>query len=121
MKLLKLASLLAVTALLTACISHYFVDGDVRLQIGNSTERYTLERFSVIDSLGSELVWIEEEILPGEKSKVHTGYYVGTFRVKLVYELEGSEADTVFRKNFDGGSTFMKVSESDSGLVFKLK
>lgn len=121
MKLLKIAFLLAVAALLSACISHYFVDGDVRLQIGNSTEAYTLERFSVLDSTDAELVWIEEEILPGEKSKVHTGYYVGTFRVKLVYELDGAEADTIFKKNFDGGSSFMKVSESDSGLVFRFK
>lgn len=114
--------LLALPAtLLTACISHYFVDGDVRLQLGNSTETYTLERFSVLDSSDAELVWIDEEVLPGEKSKVHTGYYVGTFRVKLVYEQGGAEADTVFKKNFDGGSTFLKVSEADSGLVFRFK
>lgn len=106
---------------LFGCVTHYVVDGSVRLQLGNATENCTLESLSVVSSNGKELKWIDETILPGESSKVEERDLVGNFRIRLVYEKDGELKDTVFTRHFDGGSTFLQISEKDDVLVIRKK
>ncbi len=102
--------------LFTACVSHYLIEGSVRLQLGNDTEDYTIEKFSIVSKSGRETVWIDEEILPREKSKVRERDFAGTFTAKLYYKHEGKSSDTSFVKRFEGGSVFLQIKEKDGVL-----
>lgn len=112
---------LALMCLLSGCVTHYVVDGSVRLQLGNATESCTIESLSVVNSNGEELKWIDETILPGESSKVKERDFVGRFRVRLAYEQEGILKDTLFQRHFDGGSIFLQISEKEGALVIRAK
>lgn len=102
--------------LLSACLSHFIVDGSVRLQLGNRTESCTLLSLSVLDTLGNELSWIDDAIFPGENSRVVEKDFAGTFRFRLTYQKDSEILDTIFSKSFDGGSVFLKISENGTQL-----
>ncbi len=113
--------------LFSGCLTHYVVDGSVRLQLGNETENYTIESLSILKSDSSEkVVWMDETILPGEKSRVREMDFVGRFKVQVVYGEWDKNAlksksfkDTVFSKRFDGGSIFLQFTEKDGILKIK--
>lgn len=108
MRFVKLFALVS-TLLFSGCLTHYIVEGSCRLQIGNDTERYTVESFSVVTE-NAEIPWIKGDILPGEKSRVVEEDLVGTFKVRL--RMSGAAAvDTVFEQRFDAGSVFLQIRE----------
>lgn len=112
-KLKTLVLFLAV--LLAGCVSHYVVDGSCRLQIGNSTENYTVQSLSILAKDSSEVSWISDEVLPGEQSRVVEKDFVGLFKVRIRMSGEAS-VDTVFEQRFEGGSTFMQIREKDGAI-----
>ena len=102
--------------LLMGCVTHYVIDGSVRLQLGNATDNCTLETLIIVGEDGEELVWIDESVFPGESSKVKERDFVGTFKVRLSYKQDGVSKDTVFKKHFDGGSVYLQISEKEGNL-----
>lgn len=100
--------------LLCGCVTHYVVDDTCRLQIGNDTQNYTVTSFSVV-SKDNEIVWISDDVEPGEKSKVSERDFVGSFTVRL--KMSGSsKVDTTFKQRFDGGSVFLQIVEDDGAI-----
>ena len=85
MKYLRLF-LCLVAFLLTACMSHVFIDTTTRLQVENKTD-VTILGLDVISEDGTSVrPWIKESIEPGEKSKVVEEDWVGTFKVRVRFE-----------------------------------
>ena len=71
---------------LTACMSHVFLDTSTRLQVENKTD-VTILGLDIISEDGSKVVpWINESVLPGEKSKVVEEDWVGTFKVRVRFD-----------------------------------
>ena len=110
--------------LLTGCLSHWFVESEVRLQIENKTP-YTIVGVSVV-SLDSTMQknWIKDSIPPGERSSVVAGDWIGTFNLGVSYIKEGENA--VFVQIFEsvelnGGSIFAQISEKDGFWSFNQK
>ena len=110
--------------LLTGCLSHWFVESEVRLQIENKTP-YTIVGVSVV-SLDSTMQknWIKDSIPPGERSSVVAGDWIGTFNLGVSYIKEGENA--VFVQIFEaeelnGGSVFAQISEKDGFWSFDQK
>lgn len=114
---------------LTGCLTHWFVDGETRLQLSNVTENYTLLELSVISEDSTEtLSWISETLKPGERSHVVSGDWIGKFTVQLKYVSSESEdfdessvQQDVRELEFEGGSLFLQVSESGDSLVYKFR
>lgn len=110
--------------LLTGCLSHWFVESEVRLQVENKTP-YTIVGVSVV-SLDSTMQknWIQDTIPPGERSSVVAGDWIGTFNIGVSYIKEGENA--VFVQIFEsvelnGGSIFAQISEKDGFWSFDQK
>ena len=110
--------------LLTGCLSHWFVESEVRLQIENKTP-YTIVGVSVV-SLDSTMQknWIKDSIPPGERSSVVAGDWIGTFNLGVSYIKEGENA--VFVQIFEsvelnGGSIFAQFSKKDGFWSFNQK
>ncbi len=110
--------------LLTGCLSHWFVESEVRLQVENKTP-YTIVGVSVV-SLDSTMQknWIKDTIPPGERSSVVAGDWIGTFNLGVSYIKEGE--NSVFVQIFEaeelnGGSIFAQISEKDGFWSFNQK
>lgn len=110
--------------LLTGCLSHWFVESEVRLQIENKTP-YTIVGVSVV-SLDSTMQknWIKDSIPPGERSSVVAGDWIGTFNLGVSYIKEGE--NSIFVQIFEsvelnGGSIFAQISEKDGFWSFNQK
>lgn len=110
--------------MLTGCLSHWFVESEVRLQVENKTP-YTIVGVSVV-SLDSTMQknWIKDTIPPGERSSVVAGDWIGTFNLGVSYIKEGENA--VFVQIFEaeelnGGSIFAQISEKDGFWSFDQK
>ena len=110
--------------LLTGCLSHWFVESEVRLQIENKTP-YTIVGVSVV-SLDSTMQknWIKDPIPPGERSSVVAGDWIGTFNLGVSYIKEGE--NSIFVQIFEsvelnGGSIFAQISEKDGFWSFNQK
>ena len=82
MKYLRLFLCLT-TFVLTACMSHLFIDTSTRLQVENKTDVTILGLDVVSDDGSSVSPWIKDSVPPGEKSKVVEEDWVGTFRVRV--------------------------------------
>lgn len=120
----RLAFIMSSFFLLTGCLSHWFVESEVRLQIENKTP-YTIVGVSVV-SLDSTMQknWIKDTIPPGERSSVVAGDWIGTFNLGVSYIKEGENA--VFVQIFEaeelnGGSIFAQISEKDGFWSFDQK
>lgn len=120
----RFAFLVIVVSLLTGCLSHWFTETEVRLQIENKTP-YTIVGVSVV-SLDSTMQknWIKDTIPPGERSSVVAGDWIGTFNLGVSYIKEGENA--VFVQIFEaeelnGGSIFAQISEKDGFWSFDQK
>lgn len=115
---------LAFSALsLTGCLSHWFIDTSTRLQVENATEEFTLYGLDVLaeDSVTYEK-WIDETILPGERSHVSSADWIGKFRIRLRYGKDGADTLSDVRNlEIDGGSMFLKVSYESDSLVYTFK
>jgi hypothetical protein len=120
----QLFFLITTLLMLTGCLSHWFVESEVRLQIENKTP-YTIVGVSVV-SLDSTMQknWIKDTIPPGERSSVVAGDWIGTFNLGVSYIKEGENA--VFVQIFEaeelnGGSIFAQISEKDGFWSFDQK
>ena len=117
----RLFFLITTLLMLTGCLSHWFVESEVRLQVENKTP-YTIVGVSVV-SLDSTMQknWIKDTIPPGERSSVVAGDWIGTFNIGVSYIKEGENA--VFVQIFEaeelnGGSIFAQISEKDGFWSF---
>ena len=120
----RLAFIMSSFFLLTGCLSHWFIESEVRLQVENKTP-YTIVGVSVV-SLDSTMQknWIKDTIPPGERSSVVAGDWIGTFNIGVSYIKEGENA--VFVQIFEaeelnGGSIFAQISEKDGFWSFDQK
>jgi hypothetical protein len=120
----RLFFLITTLLMLTGCLSHWFVESEVRLQVENKTP-YTIVGVSVV-SLDSTMQknWIKDTIPPGERSSVVAGDWIGTFNLGVSYIKEGENA--VFVQIFEaeelnGGSIFAQISEKDGFWSFDQK
>ena len=130
------ALLLAGAMALTGCLSHWFTDSTTRLQIENKTERVFVGLDIVSEDGTSTIPWIRETLKPGERSRVYEQDWVGTFRIQLLFKsgyencamnFETKEKEcsamydtvthTPLEFEFDGGSSYMILTDSDNGGV----
>jgi len=137
-------SALLFTLPLTGCLSHWFLEGTTRLQIENQTDKpitgvYVMDRnaevvrghgacadskdtSTCVDILKSDVKsgarpWITETVEPGERSHVVEGDWVGEFTLIFVQSHQGSSWVSMASVNFDGGSTYLVISESEDGDI----
>lgn len=120
----QLIILFTISLLLTGCLSHWFMETDVRLQIENKTS-YTIVAADII-SLDTTIRqnWIQDTIYPGERSSVVTGNWVGTFNLGISYIKDGKKSKNIhiFESiDFEGGSIFAQISEKDGFWTFDQK
>src|SRR5574344_268279 len=120
----RLFFLITTLLMVTGCLSHWFVESEVRLQIENKTP-YTIVGVSVV-SLDSTMQknWIKDTIPPGKRSSVVAGEWLGTFNLGVSYIKEGENA--VFVQIFEGeelngGSSFGHISEKEGFWSFAQK
>lgn len=109
--------------LLTGCLSHWFLDTESRLQVENGTDDLTIYALDVLseDSVSYEK-WIEETILPGERSHVAAADWVGEFNVRLRYgKAEGDTLQDIRKLEISGGSMYLKITAQDDSLVYTFK
>ncbi len=109
--------------LLSGCISHAFLDGEVRLQIENESS-VSIARLVVLSDKGTEKVWIADTLAPGEKSGVVSGSWVGTFDLGVSFQdsVSGTWKKVIFSSvSLEGGSLFAKISQKDGEWTFNIK
>lgn len=72
----------------SGCLSHWFLQQEVRLQVENNGDR-ALHSLSVVshDTVLANRIWIADTLLPGDRSKVSEGEWVGTFTLGLYEEI----------------------------------
>jgi hypothetical protein len=135
-RLIVVSMLLLLSLSLTGCLSHWFTDSTTRLQIENKTERVFVGLDIVSEDGTSTIPWIRETLKPGERSRVYEQDWVGTFRIQLLFEsgheicamnIETKEKEcsamydtvthTPLEFEFDGGSSYMILTDSDNGGV----
>ena len=117
--------LLACCFALTGCLSHWFVDSTSRLQLQNDTEDCTLVGLDVVGKDSSYKTWIDEEILPGERSRVVEKDWVGDFTLRIRYtkSVDGSGKVKMATESFnlEGGSLFLVIETDGDSLKWKFK
>lgn len=116
----------ALSLTLTGCLSHWFIESESRLQVENATENYSILSLGVVSLDGSIYSpWINETILPGERSRVEEGDWIGEFKIRVKYtESKDASGDTLvdYRVlDFEGGSIFLKVETKDGKLEYKFR
>lgn len=121
-----LICLFALSLTLTGCLSHWFVESESRLQVENATEDYTILSIGVVALDGSLYSsWIDEKILPGERSRVVEGDWVGEFKLRIDYTAsKDGSGDTLtdYRMfDLDGGSLFMMVEANGDTLKYRFR
>jgi len=119
--------LLLLPLVLSGCLSHWFLESETRLQLENATEDYSILSLDVVALDGSIYSsWIRETVLPGERSRVEEGDWIGEFKVRVKYtESKDASGDTLvdYRVlDFEGGSMYLRVTASDKGkLEYKFR
>lgn len=124
--LFSLCVFCALSLTLTGCLSHWFIESESRLQVENATENYSILSLGVVSLDGSIYSpWINETILPGERSRVEEGDWIGEFKIRVKYtESKDASGDTLvdYRVlDFEGGSIFLKVEAKDGKLEYKFR
>jgi len=125
--LLACCGLLVLPLVLSGCLSHWFLESETRLQLENATEDYSILSLDVVALDGSIYSsWIRETVLPGERSRVEEGDWIGEFKVRVKYtESKDASGDTLvdYRVlDFEGGSMYLQVTASKKGkLEYKFR
>lgn len=131
-----LCALLACCAVLSGCLSHWFIDSSTRLQIENKSSK-TIVGIDIVSEDCSEYVpWIQDTIRPGEKSRVYEEDWVGTFNVRFRIVEKGKmgcacengvlyascvcpvlRSDALIARDvkFEGGSEYVVITDSKEG------
>ncbi len=102
----------ALLLLLLGC-THLVLESTERLQIRNLSDS-AIRNFSVAGR-SDTLVWIPEEVAPGDLSYVHERDFVGSFHIVFEAKSGGRWIPVELGKvRFDGGSELAKISRKDS-------
>lgn len=116
--ILRLGVAIFVLALLQGCFSHWFVDGEVRLQVENRASA-AVRDLSLFSDRAAREVWVGDSVAPGLRSRVHEGDWVGRFH--LVADVRDSvdlSGDTCWRTvdlgwhRLEGGSVRARLTDS---------
>lgn len=143
-KVSVLAGILSCSAMLSGCLSHWFIDSTTRLQIENRTDWY-ITSFDIRADDGSNWRWVKDTIAPGERSRVYEEDFVGSFKARLGLmntscldsdsnnmkkDSETKEivkncvvltTEDFFKVEFDGGSYYMVVKIVDGKLKLEFR
>ena len=109
---------------LSGCLSHWFLDSTSRLQVKNDTDDCVLHGLDVMASDSTYATWIDEEILPGERSRVVEEDWVGDFTLRLRYSKIADSLNVMEETRsftLDGGSLYLVVKNDGDSLVLKFK
>lgn len=119
--------LLGFAALFLGCVANWIVEGDVRLQLENRSE-YAIARLNVIGEDSLSVVWVSDTLFPGEKSRVISGPWSGSFNLELsVRDSLTASGDTLWRqiyfpsKTLEGGSQIAQIAQKDGKWTLKIK
>ena len=117
-KVSVLAGILSCSAMLSGCLSHWFIDSTTRLQVENRSSQ-TIVGVDVVSEDGTEYrTWIQDTIRTGEKSRVYEEDWVGTFSLRV----RTTKTEYKFKNlNLEGGSEYMVLSDSADGLRYKFR
>lgn len=117
--------LVLISLTFTGCLSHWFIETESRLQVENATKNYTILSVGVISEDGFLYSpWIEDKILPGERSRVKEGDWVGEFKIRVSYILSNEFSDTLIDNrilDLEGGSMYMLIESSEDSLIYKFR
>lgn len=124
--IISFAFLCIVSLSLTGCLTHWFVETESRLQVENATEDYSIISVSVVSKDSSmSKTWIDEAILPGERSRVMEGDWVGDFTVRFRYtksaDATGDILEDIQEFDLDGGSLYLVVGVKSGSLTYKFR
>ncbi|MCF0222363.1 MAG: hypothetical protein HUK19_08720 [Fibrobacter sp.] len=111
---------------LTGCLSHWFIETTSRLQVENATEDCTVKSVDIFSADSTSYVrWVDEQILPGERSRVVENDWVGNFRIRVNYtrstDGSGKTLHYVKKMEVEGGSLFLKVESDEDSLSLKFR
>ena len=124
-RLYVMAAVLACCMALTGCLSHWFIDSTTRLQVENSTEDCTLLGLDVVSEDSTYKTWIDETVLPGERSRVVEEDWVGDFTLRIRYtksaDGKGDVLTSTESLNLEGGSLYLVIKTDGDSLVWKFK
>jgi len=112
---------------LQGCLTHWLLDGEVRLQLENRSQ-VDVTNLAVLGQDGARALWIVDTLAPGEKSEVRTDDWVGTFRLGLsVRDSLDAKGDSCWRQvelgtfGLDGGSSLARVRLNGAQWSLELK
>ena len=124
-RLYVITAVLACCMALTGCLSHWFIDSTSRLQVENSTEDCTLLGLDVVSEDSTYRTWIDEKVLPGERSRVVEEDWVGDFTLRIRYTKSADGKGKVLTStesfNLEGGSLYLVIKTDGDSLVWKFK
>jgi hypothetical protein len=113
-KVSVLAGMLSCCAVLSGCLTHWFVDSTTRLQIENRSSKTVVEIDILAEDGTGYKVWIQDTIRTGEKSRVYEEDWVGTFNMRIRTFGSDYEIDNL---KLEGGSEYMVLSDSANGSL----
>ncbi len=106
--------MLSCCAVLSGCLTHWFVDSTTRLQIENRSSKTVVEIDILAEDGTGYKVWIQDTIRTGEKSRVYEEDWVGTFNMRIRTFGSDYEIDNL---KLEGGSEYMVLSDSANGSL----
>ncbi|MCF0223688.1 MAG: hypothetical protein HUK20_05415 [Fibrobacter sp.] len=118
--------LLLACLLMTGCLSHWFLESSVRLQVENSTDNCTILSIDVLgDDEETYRPWIKEKLKPGERSHVYEGDWVGEFNLRLKFTRSADGSGKVhygkFKFDTEGGSIYLMVGMDGDSLYYRFR
>ena len=113
-KVSVLAGMLSCCAVLSGCLTHWFVDSTTRLQIENRSSKTVVDIDILAEDGTGYKVWIQDTIRTGEKSRVYEEDWVGTFNMRIRTFGSDYEIDNL---KLEGGSEYMVLSDSANGSL----
>lgn len=114
--------LLMILFTFNGCLTHWFIDTEVRLQIENLSP-YTINTVSLSSKdTEDEKTWMNTPIAPKERSKVISKNWVGNFNLKITYQDSLLLKKHLFEDvSLEGGSVFIQISIKDGVWVLNKK
>jgi hypothetical protein len=107
------------------CVSHFFVDSDLRIQVINRSSRYAvryLELYATVDSL-PPIGIMEQEVMPGQKTRVNRIEWTGSLYTRIQYRDTSCASESCWVDNdlgllhWEQGSRRLLVLGRDSAAV----
>ena len=117
-KISLFAGMVSCCAMLSGCLTHWFVDSTTRLQVENKTNQTIVEIGIVSEDGSAYRIWIQDTIPVGEKSRVYEADWVGTF----IMQVKTTKASFRFNDiELEGGSEYMVLTDSTDGLHYRFR